>query len=46
MRIRILWLVGLVCTLLVMAMSPKLGHRTRLAMAEASPLTQGAPVST
>jgi len=32
-----------VCTLLVMATSPKLGHRTRLATAEASPLTQGAP---
>ena len=42
MRIRILWLVGLVCTLLVAAMSAKMGYRTRLATAEASPLTQGA----
>jgi len=40
MRIRILWLVGLVCTLLVVAMSPKLDHRTRLATAEAFPLTR------
>ena len=43
MRIRILWLVGLVCALLVMAMNPNLGHRACLATAEAFPLTQGAP---
>jgi type II secretory pathway component GspD/PulD (secretin) len=43
MRIRILWLVRLVCTLLVIAMSAKLGHRVRLATAEASPPTRGVP---
>jgi type II secretory pathway component GspD/PulD (secretin) len=42
MHIRILWLVGLVGTLLVIAMSAKLGHRARLATAEAFPPTQGA----
>jgi type II secretory pathway component GspD/PulD (secretin) len=40
MRIRIWWLVGLVCTLLVIAMSTRLGHRTPLAKAEAAPPTQ------
>ena len=43
MRIRIWWLVGLVCTLLVVALSATLGHRAHLAMAEASPPTQGVP---
>ena len=39
---RCIWrLVGLVCTLLVIAMSARLGHRTRLATAEASPPIQG-----
>jgi general secretion pathway protein D len=42
MHIRILGLVGLVCTLLVIAMSPKLGHMACLATTEAFPLTQGA----
>ena len=42
MRIRILWFVGLVYILLMIAMSAKLGYRTRLATAEAFPLTQGA----
>src|SRR5215813_2662409 len=43
MRIRLLWLVGLVCTLPLVAVSAQLGHRARLAAAEASPRTQGAP---
>ena len=40
MRRHIWWLVGLVCTLLVIAMSARPGHRTRLATAEASPPIQ------
>jgi type II secretory pathway component GspD/PulD (secretin) len=40
MRRRIWWLVGLVCTLLVIAVSARPGHRTRLATAEASPPIQ------
>ena len=40
MRRHIWWLVGPVCTLLVIAMSARLGHRTRLATAEASPPIQ------
>jgi type II secretory pathway component GspD/PulD (secretin) len=40
MRRRLWWLVGLVCTLLVIAMSPRLDHRTRLATAAAAPPTQ------
>jgi hypothetical protein len=40
MRIRLWWLVGLVCTLLVIAMSTRLGHRTPLSTAEAAPPTQ------
>jgi hypothetical protein len=40
---RILWLVRLVCTLLVIAMSARLDHRARLATAEAFPPTQGVP---
>ena len=43
MRRRIWWLVGLVCLLLVIALSARPGHRARLATAEASPPTQGAP---
>jgi general secretion pathway protein D len=42
MRGRIWWLVGLVCTLLVIVMSAMPGHRTRLATAEAAPPTQEA----
>ena len=38
MRIRLLWVVGLLCTLLVIALS----HRVRLVAVEASPPTQGA----
>jgi type II secretory pathway component GspD/PulD (secretin) len=41
MRRHIWWVVGLVCTLLVIAMSAWLGHRTRLATVEASPPIQG-----
>ena len=41
MRRYIWWLVGPVCTLLVIVMSAWLGHRTRLATAEASPPIQG-----
>ena len=37
------WLVGLVCTLLVIALSARLDPRTRLATAEAAPPTQGVP---
>ena len=40
MRRHIGWVGGLVCTLLVIAMSARLGHRTRLATAEASPPIQ------
>ena len=40
MRRHIWWLVGLVCTLLVIAMSATPGHRARLATAEASPPIQ------
>lgn len=41
MRRHIGWVVGLVCTLLMIAMSAWLGHRMRLATAEASPPIQG-----
>ena len=40
MRIRLWWFVGLAGTLPVLAMSPRLGHRTQLATAEAAPPTQ------
>ena len=43
MHVRILWVVGLVCTLLVIATSATLSHRVCLVTAEASPPTQGAP---
>jgi type II secretory pathway component GspD/PulD (secretin) len=43
MRIRPWWLVGLMYALLVIALSARLGHRTRLATAEAAPPTQGVP---
>ena len=40
MRRRIWWVVGLVCSLLAIAISARLGHRTHLATAEASPPIQ------
>ena len=43
MHRRMWWWVGLVGTLLVLAMGARLGHKTRPATAEASPPTQGAP---
>ena len=40
---RIWWSVGLVCTLLAIAMSTTLGHRACVATAEAAPPTQTVP---
>src|SRR5688572_11374297 len=40
---RIWWSVGLVCTLLAIAMSATLGHRACVATAEAAPPTQTVP---
>src|SRR5262249_6742715 len=40
MHLRIWWLVRLVCTLLVITLSARLSHRTRLVTAEAAPPTQ------
>ena len=40
MRRRLWWLVGLGCSLLAIAISARPGHRTRLAIAEASPPIQ------
>ena len=40
MRRRLWWLVGLVCSLLAIAVSARPGHRTRLVTAEASPPIQ------
>src|SRR5262249_47701917 len=43
MYVRTLWLVGLLWTFLVIAVSATPGHTARLAAAEASPPTPGAP---
>ena len=43
MHVRTWWLVGLVWTLLVIALSIPLGYMARLATAEASPPTPGVP---
>ena len=43
MRIRPWWLVGLMCALLMVALSARLGHRTRLATAEAVSSHPGSP---
>ena len=42
MRLQTFWVVGLLGILLGIAMGPRLGHMAPLAMAEASPPTQGA----